>query len=812
MIVLPGEAAEKVTKDQRDRLLLALSNKQKISFETLRKVLKLDPDARFNKESLNRKEIAGDEINATFSDKKRFGAKWAGFSPEEQWAIISRLREEEDETTLVAWLQSAFALDDDQAKAIASARLPEGYGRFGHTATSKLIAALEADVVVYSEAVARAGFHHSDFRTGEVFEDARGNPALPYYGVALERHIMPGTAEPSDPEEMRVGRVTNPTVHIGLNQLRRVANALIRAFGRPAEIAIELARELKLTDEQKQDFNRRNTKNRIEAERRSKKLVEIGQQDNGSNRALLKLWEELNLDNALDRRCVYSGRQISIDMLFNGAVEVDHILPFGATLDDSNGNKILCLREANRLKRRRTPYEARHDFLGRFGSDAEWEAIAARAARLPEEKRRRFEPDALEKFEAKGGFLDRQLVDTQYLSRLAREYLTALYPGTGEHSSHVWVSPGRLTEMVRRKLSLNDLLPDHNFGGGADQPKNRLDHRHHTIDAAVVAIVDRSMLQAIARVSGAEGEEGRERIVIPAPWEGFREDLDAALNRVVVSHRADHGTVSKAGLPRGRDQTAGRLHNDTAYGLTGETDAKGLSRVVHRIPLTAIKPEHLDPDSRNGVRDEKLKAALREFVGDKTGKAFEEALQTFPQLGPLPFRGIRRVRIAEPLSVIPIRDRQGRAYKAYKGDSNYRFDVWELPDGKWQSEVVSMFDAHQPGWTSAIRNGCPTARKVLSLQQNDLVAIEEDESLRLLRVVKFSQNGLITLAAPQESGDLKRRDALHNDQDPFKYMARSANGLKSLKTRQIRIDELGRVLDPGFPARKAKRKSRAKSV
>src|SRR5208282_3513167 len=110
-------------------------------------------------------------------------------------------------------------------------------------------------------------------------------------------------------------------------------------------------------------------------------------------------------------------------------------------------------------------------------------------------------------------------------------------------------------------------------------------------------------------------------------------------------------------LIKGRDQTAGQLHNDTAYGLTGETDAKGISRVVHRIPLTAIKPEHLAADAKNGVRDEELKTALREFVADKTGKAFEEALQKFPQLGAFPFRGIRRARVVESLSVIAIKDK-----------------------------------------------------------------------------------------------------------------------------------------------------------
>lgn len=830
MIVRPGAKAQRLTHEERDTLLLTKQLATGlITFANMRKALKLDEEARFNKESENRKGILGDEVAAIMGAKTRFGSRWAHLRVEEQWDILQRIlavQSDQDHAALLDWLGDSHGLDEDHARAVANATLPQGHGRFGLTATTGLIAALgegvtpegrsekaapiePGRVIVYSEAVARAGLgHHSDRRTGEIFEDADGLPQLPYYGVALERHIMPGTGNSSDPEEMRVGRLTNPTVHIGLNQLRRIMNRLIRAYGPPAEIAIELARELKLNDEDKKRLNRENAENQRAAERRGRLLEENGIPNTGANRARLRLWEELNGDNVLGRACVYSGEMIGIRKLFSEAVEIDHILPFSVTLDDSNANKIVCIREANRAKRKRSPHDARLDLRTRFGPIADWEEISGRAAHLPRNKRWRFEPDAIDRFRDEGGFLARHLVDTQYLGRMAREYLASLFPDKGEGSGHVWVSPGRLTEMVRRKLGLNDLLPDHNFGGGADQPKNRLDHRHHAIDAVVTAVVDRGLLQKIARTSGTEGAEGREKIEIPAPWEGFREDLRKAVNAITVSHRSDHGTAAKAGLPKGTDQTAGRLHNDTAYGLTGETDAKGNSIVVRRVPLSGIK-KLADIDR---VRDETLKAALYRHLEGLEGKAFEQAVATFPKRDWHPYPGIRRVRVVEPLSVIPIRDREGRIYKGYKGDSNYRYDVWELPDGKWVSEVVSMFEAHQPGWTSSMRANHPTARKMLSLHQNDMVAIErESEERSLMRVVKFGQNGQITLAADRESGDLKRRDAAPIDDDPFKYFSPTCGGLKKVKARQIRIDELGRVLDPGFPPRTTRRKTRQKA-
>src|SRR5690606_18312250 len=103
-------------------------------------------------------------------------------------------------------------LDEATASAVADAQLPEGYGRFGETATRRLLEALMADVVTYDKAALAAGFHHSDHRTGEVFE------RLPYYGQILTREIAPGRSEHGDPLERRYGKITNPTVHIGLRQ------------------------------------------------------------------------------------------------------------------------------------------------------------------------------------------------------------------------------------------------------------------------------------------------------------------------------------------------------------------------------------------------------------------------------------------------------------------------------------------------------------------------------------------------------------------------------------------------------------------
>lgn len=780
-VTTPGKANRKLTLDERDRLILELQGKRKVSYASLGKRLKLQPGQSFNKASETRTEMLGDEVRAVLGDKKRFGAAWEHFDRDRQWTIIERLIEEEDPDALHAFLTQDCGLDDEHAAAVAKAPLPEGLGRLGQTATARILDELKREVITYDEAVRRCGWHHSDHRTGEIL------PQLPYYGELLTRDIPPGTQDPADPPEKRWGKITNPTVHIGLRQLQKLVNAIIAVHGRPDEIVVELARELKLNEKDKEEHNKRIRRDTAAAIKRGADLQREGFPDTGANRMLLRLWEELNPSNILDRRCPYCGEPIGMRALFSGEADIDHIIPYSRSLDDSAGNKVVAHRHCNRIKGNRTPYE-------KWGHDPDrWDVISAQAARLHKSKQWRFGPDAIARVEKDGGFLARQLTDTQYLSRLAGKYLGSLY-ATKEEGS-VYVIPGRMTAMLRRLWGLNDILGDHNIveNRHSNAPKNRLDHRHHAIDAAVVAVTTRSLLMQIARTAGLAEDKNLDRLFegLDPPWPGFRDQLRERLLGITVSHKPDHG---RKGKPKpGHDTTAGRLHNDTAYGLTGETSANGLPIVVHRVPLASLKPADIaDPDR---LPDPVLRQALAEATEGKSGKEFEAAIARFRKAHPQ-FAGIRRVRVREPLSVIPIRDARGRIYKAYKGDSNARFDVWRLPDGKWVSDIVSMFDAHQPD--QADRRPHPAAKKMLSLRQNDMLAIERDGGPReVVRVVKFSSIGTIALAHDNEAGALKARDAASNDDDPFKYVLKTAGGLKKIKARQIRIDPLGRIFDPG---------------
>ena len=280
-IATRGEPARALSCEERDQIIHALDNKKHtktlsgmhLKLKALGKVIKLRPEQHFTLETANRDAIACDPVRASLSDPRRFGPRWSMLTPEGQWQVIERIRAVQSEVehdALIAWLTTSHGLDHNRAEEVAHAPLPEGYGRLGLTATSRLLAELEADVIPYSEAVARCGWHHSDERTGEVLTE------LPYYGEILDRHVIPGTYDENDDDITRFGRITNPTVHIGLNQLRRLVNRIITVYGKPEEIVVELARDLKLSDDQKRDVQRDIKKNTDAAIRRGNTLEELG--------------------------------------------------------------------------------------------------------------------------------------------------------------------------------------------------------------------------------------------------------------------------------------------------------------------------------------------------------------------------------------------------------------------------------------------------------------------------------------------------------------------------------------------------------
>lgn len=834
---------QRLTLAQRDRLLHELRRAEKVSFKKIRRLLSVDDIWTFNLESERRPDLRGDASSVRLSRKDGFGERWwTAFDDVARDSIVRLLLNEETEARLIAVATDEWGLSPEAAVYVANTRLPDSFGSLGTKALSRIVPILRTEVdsighpIRYSDAVQRAGYlHHSDFRDGELLE------ALPYYGETLRRYTAPVRSESAPEWEREFGRLANPTVHIGLGQLRKVVNALIEAYGVPEEIVVELARDLKRSLEEREDVQRQQYENQKKNELRQAKIDECiaAERMRGNpgwrppRDALLRmrLWEELNQTDASDRKCVYSGQPISMRMLLDdSAVEIEHILPFAQSLDDSPSNLTVSLRTANREKAKRTPHEA-------FGRRAEWDSVMLRVSALPKAKQWRFREDAadlvrdrvrrdaarqegnlpkeaLEDIESSSGFLARQLIDTAYLARVTRQYLWKICD-----PDKTWVIPGQMTALLRRKWGLNSLL------SGNDR-KSRDDHRHHAVDAFVVGLTDRSMLQALQRASA----QSDDRIVddMPEPWEGFREDLDAALRRIVVSHRPDHGIDPKKAI-RDPHVSSGRLHEETAYGLVKDPDREG-GNVVARKPLMALSENEVDR-----IRDPALRAKLKAFLGDDTGDggaldaakarlkdarnskdahAIERATaetarlkrerQQLRKAGAKDFKaalekfgdenGIRRVRLVKPeAALVVIRDVAGRPYKAYSAGDNHHVDIYARPDGRWGREIVTAFDANQPDFTPGWRREDADARLIATVHKNDLVRLTVDGELRTMRVVSLWDRYL-QLAGHNEANLAERYRA-----GMFKWTFANYDKLKEIGWRRVTVDLLGRVNDPGPP-------------
>ncbi|WP_169568156.1 type II CRISPR RNA-guided endonuclease Cas9 [Sneathiella limimaris] len=770
-----GKAEYALSIEQRNkvvnRLITPTSKTGKVTFKQLKKLLGLEADVLFNLESDKRQELQGDETAAKLMQPDRWGLAWLELTADQQHQIVYQLLHEENEEALIKWLCNTWELSPEQAYQVSNCPLPDGHGRLSLKALEKIVPALENDVIVYSEAVERAGLgSHSQFATGEIFDDG-----LPYYGYILERSVAFGSGDPNDPDEKRYGKVANPTVHVALNQIRAVVNDLMRRFGTPEEIVVELARDLPLSAKRKSELEKLQRENQDANNKRREILDELGVQDSYENRMRLRLYEDLK---ALDKCCPFSGEPISLTNLFSDRVEVEHILPFSITFDDSYGNKTLATRKANRDKGKKAPYDA----FGHSPNGYDWQAIADRATELPYNKRWRFSPDALKRYtEFEGGFLARQLTDTQYISRLTKSYLEALYGGQGYKGAknRVRVIPGRLTADLRHEWGLNAVLRGHNEPEAEAQRKNRNDHRHHAIDAIVAGCTDQRLVQHIATQAKKNEDNFSEKLMagIAEPWEGFREDVEQSVRDIIVSHQPDHGIQAA-------------MHNDTAYGIPkgeeGQPDKKGVRTVVTRKPLDSDsfkKQEDLEK-----IRDPDIREHLMSETAGLTGNSFKEALLAAGNAMSPP---VYKIRIEEKLRVIPMKDTKGKEYKSYKGDGNYCYDIWKTNTGKWTGEVISTFQAYQLArkdenwWQKPV--GQQGQKLLMRLRKNDYLKIHHENRDIIVQVVKFT-DGTLALAEHMEANvDARVRDK----DDELKFIFKSPSSLQNANAVLLTVSPSG---------------------
>ena len=721
-----------LTIEQRNQLLDTLLRKKSMKFTAIRKLLKLPAGITFNLESGKRDGLKGDITSAMLSDKKLFGPEWFEWTLEKQDNIVSQILNEESEEKLLDSLMADTPVDEVHAREAMNIALPAGYGRLSEKALNQLLPHLINAVVTFDKAVLESGLgSHSQLtdieKTGEILSE------LPYYGIPLQRHVAFAMPNPIN-EEQQYGKIANPTVHIGLNQIRVVVNSLIRRYGHPAQIHVEVTRELKLSRENKQRIdNEQALRQKVNA-KRIKTACEILKTDPDSldvsqRRHLwqkMQLWEELGREVS-DRKCPFSGEQIGIEKLLSDEVEIEHLLPYSRTLDDSLSNKTLAIREANRIKTNKTPFEAfGHEITGKYA----YPSILARAANMPMAKRRRFAEDALEKWSGENDFLARALNDTAYFSRVARTYLCCIC-----QPSQVLALPGRLTAMIRGKLGLNTVISN-------GDTKNRDDHRHHAVDAIVLGITDRAFLAKVARANHQARSQQLTRLIadMPDPWPTFRDHVVRAVNQINVSHRPDHGYQ-------------GAMHNDTAWGLIGD------GRVVRSVTIEGSS--------------EKQKVVQNQKVIEISEPGLKRH-GFFPDGSARPYKGY----VGNSNYCIEIWLDEGK----WKSSVISTFQAYQ---------AIAEFGPEQ-GWRKLRRpnlslNGNPL---VMRLMINDYLKLAGSKTTGIFRVVQISGNGQITLALPHEANvDSRNRDKSNS----FTFFSKKASSLQKDNALLLSVSPIGKI-------------------
>ena len=385
--------------------------------------------------------------------------------------------------------------------------------------------------------------------------------------------------------------IRNPVVNRALAQARKIINAVIREFGKPETIIIELARDVGKNFQDRATIEREQKKNedrRNDAKMHIAELLKISPEKvSGDDIVRYRLWKEQ------DGFCPYSGVYMTVDMLRDElATQIDHIIPYSRSWNDSYMNKILCLTSENQSKGNATPRE----YFTRIGHDMD--RLVSYASRLPRKKAENFLIENFDEDKAKE-WKDRALNDTRYIARALKNHIeNNLDLGKG---NRVQTRNGALTAHLRGAWGFPD--------------KDRRNDRHHALDAIVLACSTQAMVQQLSNWNKYEARRKNPttRIYPPKPWEGFREDIKAYIDTIFVSRMPVRSIT-------------GAAHQETIRSIRSLPN--GEKQIIQRVKLkglTLSALEKLVDKERNIALYTLLKERL-EAHGGKGDKAFAQPI------------------------------------------------------------------------------------------------------------------------------------------------------------------------------------------
>lgn len=642
----------------------------------------------------------------------------------------------------------------------------------------------------YDEACIKAGYHHSQLHqvgTGE-------HKYLPPFYSGREKD---GRLKFN--EDLDIPR--NPVVLRALNQARKVVNALIKTYGSPHEVHIEMARDLSRPFDERRDIKKAQDEFR---DRNEKDRAAFNAEYNASGRLKGRDFEKWQLYREQHGKCPYCGDPLEIDRLFEMKyVEVDHALPYSRSFDDSKNNRVAVHDRCNQDKGNMTPFE----YLGGKDDSEHWRLFVAYVESnktYRQAKRSRLLKRDFGEEEAKS-FSDRNLNDTRHICRFFKNYVERyLKLADDSDVKRCTVVSGQLTSFLRTRWGLIKVRADSD--------------RHHALDAAVVAACSHGMVKRLSDYSRRkELEQVRAGFIdmktgeivnpamleqleqhFPAPWVHFRQELLARLNEddhvALRGEMAGFGTYAQEELKELRSlfvsraisrRGGGEIHKAKIFAIAEGHTKKSFEKVpISNLTLAKLEKMVGKNDGRNQALYEALRTRLA-AAGDDPKKAFgpDQPKLTKPSKEGKTSPEIRSIRIE-------VTQNSGLLVRGGIADLGEMMfiDIFEQETGG--HFVVPRYK----GDVSKMRNPISAPDGSLfcfSLVKNDLVEIELGGEKVRGYFVMYESDGRMTLRA-------------HDQPQPDKkFFRKSIANAKSIK--KFNVDILGNL----YPSPPEKRRDLA---
>jgi CRISPR-associated endonuclease Csn1 len=477
-------------------------------------------------------------------------------------------------------LNKKFGFKKEHAQYLINLNFQDDYGSLSTKAIRKIFPFIKE--CTYSKACEFAGYNHSHSVTKE----------------ENEKRILKDRIELIPKNSLR-----NPVVEKILNQMVNVVNAIIDdpTLGKPDEIRIELARELKKSAKEREKMTESINNSKKLHDEYHKILMEDFHILNPTRNDIIryKLYLELKSNGF---KTLYSNQYIPQEKLFSKEIDIEHIIPKTRLFDDSFSNKTLEFRNINIDKSNETAVDFIKDS---FGLD-QLNLYKTRIEKLYNEgaiSKAKYKKLLMEGSDIGEGFIERDLRESQYIAKKAKNMLY-------EICRNVISTTGSITDTLREDWGLINTLQELNIDKyrslgltkfeerkeGQVVEKiidwtKRNDHRHHAMDALTVAFTKHSHIQYLNNLNARRDIEHKKHAIIIAienkevmrdennkrkfkpPIPNFRSVAKKELEKILISHKSKNKVVTQnkykiQGHSKAKVSLTprGQLHKETIYG------------------------------------------------------------------------------------------------------------------------------------------------------------------------------------------------------------------------------------------------------